>query len=220
MQDTQYAIFRDLDRRCVAGGLEIGECRNAVEAKRSIIEGEINQANPIVKDVLAGRTTFVAEYDSFSRGLRGVRRFLPRAHDSVHNTRVRQLGEVVPNVGHFVTRSVFAVDNPINGFVCGILASFAVDMVVVHALRDEADGAGLLPFYLGLCFAFAGFVAGCVATLKYRTRDPQFIHAREAAAYMDMNYAFYGTGDERAWAEFIRMQGGAARVVLARPEGM
>jgi hypothetical protein len=218
MRDNQYAIFRDLDRRCVSRGLEIGECEEAVRAKRSLIENDLNHGNPLVRDVLAGRTTFVAEYDFFSRRLRGIRRFVPQPHDAGHNERLRHLSVILPNVAHFLRRSAFAVDNPVNGLLYGLFASLAVDLVVLHAQRDEGEGNGGLPLYLGLVFGFAGFVAGAAAMMKYRTRDPKVIHAREAAAYMDLNYAFFATGDDHAWAEFIRMQGGAARVVLARPD--
>jgi hypothetical protein len=220
MLDNQYVIFRDLDRRCVARQLDSGECRHAVEAKRALIESGLNQGNPIVRDVLAGRTTFVAVYDSFSRGLRGVRRFLPRPHDAAHNERVRHLAQIVPNVAHFTRRSLLAIDNPLIGLFYGVVASLAVDLVASHALRDDADHApmGSFAVFLAVAGGLMGFIAGALAMLKYRTRDPKVIHAREAAAYMDLNYGYYRAGDLAAWAEFIRVQGAAGQTALARPD--
>lgn len=65
MIDVQYDFFRDLDRRCVAGGLEEHQCASVVALKRQTIDAPLNRANPVVAEVLAGRTTFVAVYDSF-----------------------------------------------------------------------------------------------------------------------------------------------------------
>jgi hypothetical protein len=221
MLENQYSIFRDLDRRCVAGQLDETECQSAVRAKRQLIENEMNQANPIVREVLAGRTTFVGEYDAFSRGMRGVRRFVPHRHDAVHNERLRQLAEILPNIGHFTRRSALAADNPVTCLVYGLIASIGVDVVASYSMRDDVDsgiGDGSLPFVAALAFGFVGFVAGTLAMLRYRTRDPKTIHAREAAAYMDLNYAFYRAGDEKSWGEFIRVQSAAGSAALARPD--
>lgn len=223
MLENQYCIFRDLDRRCVAGRLDQAECQSAVRAKRQLIESEMNQANPIVRDVLAGRTTFVAEYDHFSRGLRGVRRFVPQKHDAAHNERLRQLAEILPNINHFTRRSVLAADNPVTCLVYGVIASLGVDIVASYSVRDDTDagtvgGGGVFPLVAALVFGFVGFIAGALAMLRYRTRDPKMIHAREAAAYMDLNYAFYRAGDDKSWAEFIRVENAAGSAGLARPD--
>jgi hypothetical protein len=223
MLENQYSFFRDLDRRCVAGRLDEAECRSAVRAKRQLIESEMNQANPMVREVLEGKTTFVAEYDAFSRRLRGIRRFVPQKHDPVHNERLRHLAEILPNIGHFMRRSALAADNPLICILYGIIASVGVDIVAAYSMRDDADpgsggGGDGLPFFLALAFGFVGFVAGTLAMLRYRTRDPKTIHAREAAAYMDLNYAFYRAGDEKSWGEFIRVQSAAGHPTLARPD--
>ena len=41
---------------------------------------------------------------------------------------------------------------------------------------------------------------------KYRTRDPDRIHAREAALYMDLNYNCHRTFDDEAWAKFVSLK--------------
>lgn len=212
MLDTQYALFRDLDRRSVAGGCTSGDCLSAVQAKRQIIESEMNRENPLVADVLAGRSTFVTTYDSFSRTFRGLRRFVPMPHDARENERLAHLAKIVPNVGHFVRRSFFAADNPVAGIVYGVVAACAVSLVWAHSVRGEAEGpsggSGPAEMFMGLAVmcGFAGFVVGSAAMLKYRTRDSRMIHAREAAAYMDLNYGFFRSGDDAAWEEFIRVQ--------------
>lgn len=223
MLDTQYALFQRLDRRCVAGSLDAGECHAAVLAKRSIIESEINRENPLVRDVLAGRTTFVETYDGFSRRFRGIRRFLPLPHDASLNERLWQLAKIVPNVQHFTRRSVFATDNPVTCVIYSQICAFAIGTVWEHSIRADLDLAAEpsddhLRLYLSLACGLAGFVVGAAVMLKYRTREPKGIHAREAAAYMDLNYGFYKTGDDAAWAECIRALGASAPVHLERPE--
>jgi hypothetical protein len=219
MLENQYSIFRDLDRRCVAVRLDEGECHAAVGAKRRLIDNGINQANPIVREVLEGTTSFVAEYDAFSRGFRGLRRFVPQAHDALHNERLRHLAEILPNVGHFVRRSAFAADNPVTCVVYGVIASIGFDIVAAYSMRDGGDTEmGGFAFLIALACGALGFIAGTLAMLRYRTRDPKTIHAREAAAYMDLNYAFHRSGDDKAWADFIRVQSAAGPGKLAGPD--
>jgi hypothetical protein len=221
MLDTQYALFQELDRRCVARGLDEKECRAAVQAKRAIIESGLNCENPVVREVLAGSTTFVATYDSFSRRFRGLRRFVPHRHDAALNERLWQLARIVPNVRHFTRRSIFATDNPVTCVLYSQICAFAVAMVWEHSIRADADGGvdvadDHLGLYLALACGFAGFVVGAAVMLKYRTRDPNVIHAREAAAYMDLNYGFFKTGDDAAWAECIRAQCGTVPANVVR----
>ncbi|RME73038.1 MAG: hypothetical protein D6781_01155 [Verrucomicrobia bacterium] len=224
MADTQYELFRDLDRRCVAGGLDEADCAEAVRMKRASIESEKIRSNPVAREVLDGKTTFVAVYDGFSREFRGLRRFIPHRHDPEKNERLRYLAEIVPNVRHFTRRSLVAMDNPVNGVIYGLLASVMLNTLFLRGDRSEALVAASEPivswqFILTLACAAAGFMAGVAAMLKYRTRDPQQIHAREAAAYMDLNYAYYRLGDDEAWARCIRVQGENAALTLARPDG-
>lgn len=224
MLENQYALFRDLDRSCVAGSLSEADCREAVRLKRASIESPLFRDNPLVREVLAGGTTFVEVYDSFSRGLRGLRRLVPLPHNRAHNERLACLAQIVPNVRHFLRRSVFAADNPVTCFFYGLLAATAVSLIWAHSVHGDSEGPsgdddGASPqLYLALAFGFAGFIVGSVSMLRYRTRDPKHIHAREAAGYMDVNYAFFRSGDDRAWADFIRAQGTACGVALARPD--
>jgi len=222
MADTQYELFRDLDRRCVAGGLDEEECSEAVRKKRASIESESIQRNPLVQEVLAGKTTFVALYDSFSREFRGVRRFIPHRHSPEKNERLRYLGQIIPNVKHFTRRSVLAMDNPLIGIVYGVVTAFVFGTLLLRPDRSEEVterlSTGVSWQFILLCAGgIAGFLIGLVAMFKYRTRDPQHIHAREAAAYMDLNYAYYRLNDNDAWARCIRVQGETASVTLARP---
>lgn len=226
MHETQYTLFQELDRRCVAGRFEEGDCRESVRLKRGSIELEDTRGNPVVRDVLAGKTTLVGEYDQFSRQFRGVRRFLPMPHDAARNERLRHLAKIVPNVRHFTRRSLFAIDNPVTAGFYGFLASLALLVVLSLVLRSEIDdgaaslSAGWTGGWLTLGFTAVGVLAGSLAMLRYRVRDAQQIHAREAAAYMDVNYEFYGLKNDRAWSEYIRQQGGAgaSRIVMARPD--
>lgn len=227
MHETQYALFQELDRRCVAGGFEETDCRESVRHKRASIELEQSRGNPVVRDVLAGTTTLVAEYDRFSRMFRGLRRALPKSHDAASNERLRHLAKIIPNVRHFTRRSLLAIDNPVTAGFYGLVASLALLAVLGLVLRTEADdgavslAAGWTGGWLTLGFTAVGVLAGSLAMLRYRTRDAQQIHAREAAAYMDVNYEFFGLNNDRAWAEYIRQQGGAgaSRIVMARPDG-
>jgi hypothetical protein len=209
MADTQYELFRDLDRHCVAGGVLERDCLEAVRRKRACIESELNRDNPLVREVLAGRTTFTEAYDGFSRGFRGLRRLLPMAHNDAFNQRLEQLGKIVPNVRHFLRRSVFALDNPCTCALYGIIASLAVNLVWAHAAKGDGDGEtfdSVTAFTLSLGFGIVGFVAGLYAMLKYRTRAPDKIHAREAAEYMDLNYSCHRTLDDEAWAKFVALK--------------
>lgn len=224
MHDTQYALFQELDRRCVAGDFKSEECAESVRLKRASIEFEQSRGNPVVRDVLAGRHTFVAEYDAFSRMFRGLRRFLPMPHVGALNERLRCLAKIVPNVRHFTRRSLFAIDNPVTAAVYGLIASIVLELVLGLTMRTEVDEAevdsmtGWSGGWFTVGFTLLGLLIGSLAMLRYRTRDAKQIHAREAAAYMDVNYEFYLRGDDRAWGEYIHRQDDAvvARVETAR----
>jgi len=210
MADTQYELFQNLDRRCTMGEVTPAECVEAVRRKRAIIEGELNQTNPLVREVVEGTSTFTAIYNHFSRALRGFRRFLPLSHDASQNERLEYLARIIPNVDHFKRRSLLVVDNPITSTVYAVIASFALGFVWNLANRDSAptDTSGLaaeghFQLLLAALFGFIGFGIGLFAMLRYRTRDNQRIHASEAAAYMDLNYECYRTFDDEAWAQFM-----------------
>jgi hypothetical protein len=210
MVEVQYDYFRALDRRCVAESLDPDRCREVVRLKRQIIEAPINRSNPLVQDVLAGRTTFVQTYDEFSRAFRGLRRFAPKTHDPAWNERLDQLARIVPNVRHFRRRSCLALDNPVNTTLYGAVAGFALG--VFWSMSGETDTeAGAAAVFLAsrtqraivTALALVGFFIGTLAMLRYRTRDSAQIHAREAASYMDRNYALYRAGDDAAWARLL-----------------
>lgn len=220
MADTQYELFRDLDRHCVAGGVQPLDCLQAVRHKRDAITSALNQKNPLVGEVLAGHTTFVAIYDEFSHKFRGVHRFLPMPHDDAGNERLEHLARIVPNVRHFVCRSIFAADNPVTCTFYGAIASVAIALVGAQVLSGESDEAAIDGFssaLLAVGVGFFGFMAGVFATFKYRTRDPNRIHAREAAAYMDLNYNCHRTFDDEAWAKFIALKTTPTPVMPASP---
>jgi len=220
MADTQYELFRDLDRHCVAGGVQEPDCLQAVRRKRDVITSALNQQNPLARDVLAGRTTFVAVYDEFSHKFRGVHRFLPMPHDDALNERLEHLARIVPNVGHFVTRSIFATDNPVTCTLYGAIASVAVTLVGAQVVSGENDGGtidGFTGALLAVGLGFLGFVAGGFAAYKYRTRNPNRIHAREAAAYMDLNYNCHRTFDDEAWAKFVALKTTPAQTMPLSP---
>jgi hypothetical protein len=213
MAENQYQLFRDLDRRCVAGGFKESDCRDIVERKKRSIAGPINQQNPVVREVLEGKETFVGIYDSISRTFRGIRRFVPQPHSVAINTRLDHLARIVPNVGHFRRRSVFAADNPVTCTLYGVIVGLAAYLVWMRQVHDidsmgSSAGGGVGAVYLfAVVFGLAGFVVGGLAMVRYRTRDPRHIHAREAAAYMDINYKFFRNKDDEGWAHFIRAAG-------------
>lgn len=221
MFDVQYHFFRDLDRRCVAEGQTEEQCTNVVELKRRTIDSALNRSNPLVAEVLAGRTTFVETYDGFSRAFRGVRRLVPKTHDAGWNERLDQLAQIVPNVRHFRRRSLLAADNPLGLTVYGVLAGAAVRVLVAAGAESE-EGTVLpwadAPAVIVAGMAALGFAFGTAAMFKYRIRDYGQIHAREAASYMDLNYGFFRAGDSRGWAECLRTEAGTARAKLARPD--
>jgi hypothetical protein len=221
MFDVQYNFFRDLDRRSVAEGLTEAQCAAVVELKRKTIDSALNRSNPLAAEVLAGKTTFVATYDGFSHAFRGLRRFVPKTYDAAWNERLEQLARIVPNVRHFRRRSVFAADNPTNltfyGVVVGAAASAILNGETEPGEQPALPWAGA-PTAIVAGMAVLGFVFGTAAMFKYRIRDYNQIHAREAASYMDLNYGFFCSGDTRGWIECLRAEAGAARAKLARPD--
>jgi len=224
MRDNQYHFFRDLDRHCVAGGLKEAECTEIVGRKKQSIDSILTKDNPVAREVLSGKSTFVGVYDRFSQDYRGLRRFVPHGHDDALNTRLEHFARIVPNVAHFKRRSFFAADNPITCTLYGGIAGLAADLVwarLVHDIGGTVGGAGTdaaAYFFLGVLFGFGGFVVGAVSMIRYRTRDPRQIHAREAAAYMDLNYEIYRNRDDRGWARFIRVVSDTQRRAI-HPEG-
>lgn len=221
MPENQYQLFRDLDRRCVAGGFKESDCHDIVDRKKRSIGGPINRDNPVVQEVLEGKDTFAGIYDRISRSFRGIRRFLPQPHDEALNARIECLARIIPNVGHFRRRSVFAADNPVTCTLYGVIVGLAADLVWMRHAQDmdslgsAVGGSATVLYFFGVIFGFAGFVVGAVAMLRYRTRDPRRIHAREAAGYMDINYDFYRKGDDEGWAHFIRAAGDTQRETIA-----
>ena len=218
MIDVQYNFFRDLDRRSLAEGFDDERCAAVVRMKRQAIEAPLNRANPVVAEVLAGRTTFVAVYDAFSRDFRGLRRFVPKAHDAAWNERLDHFARIVPNVRHFRRRSLLAADNPLNLALYGAAAGVALGVFFAFsgsgagepgAAADDLFGPGQL--LLEVATTGTGFVLGGAAMYKYRIRDYKQIHAREAAGYMDLNYGFCRSGDDRGWAGCLRAEAAAAR---------
>lgn len=223
--DNLYHYFRDLDRRALGEGLDPARCREVVARKRRTIESQQFKGNPLVASVLAGKTTCVAVYDSFSREFRGLRRFIPKSHDPEWNERLDQFAEIVPNVRHFRRRSYLAFDNPLGSLIYGIVAGFGI--AVIWAIEQSVGGepgdavnlvAGpqgtLLMGFMGA----AGFVFGSLAMLKYRTRDYNMIHAREAAGYMDLNFGFCRANDDAGWARLLEAKPGGAGSTLVRPD--
>lgn len=220
MFDIQYNFFRDLDRRCGAEGTA-AQCAAVVELKRKTIDSALNRSNPLVADVLAGGTTFVATYDNFSRSFRGLRRFVPKGHDAEWNERLEQLALIVPNVRHFRRRSLFAADNPTNLTVYGAVTGLAT-WAVLAGDAEPGEAAPLpwadAPAALVAGLAVLGFAFGSAAMFKYRVRDYKQIHAREAAGYMDLNYGFFRVGDHQGWVDSLRAEAAGARAKLARPD--
>lgn len=220
MRENQYQLFRDLDRHCVAEGFKESICREIVERKKNSINAAFNRDNPVVREVLDGRATFAGVYDDFSRAFRGLRRFVPLRYDEALNTRLEHLSRIIPNVGHFRRRSIFAADNPVTCTLYGIIVGLAADLVWAEQIKDfeQLDSStghtASAIYFFAVGFGAAGFLTGAMAMLRYRTRDPKHIHAREAAAYMDLNYDFYRNGDDEGWAHFIRAAGDTERRLI------
>lgn len=217
---VQYDFFRDLDRRCLSEGLTEAQCTAVVELKRKAIDSALNRSNPLVAEVLAGKTTFVATYDGFSHAFRGLRRFVPKGHDADWNERLEQLAQIIPNVRHFRRRSLLAADNPTTLALYGTVVGAAAHVVFTG---DLEPGDPVPPLVGDLTTSVAavaalGLVFGTAAMFKYRIRDYNHIHAREAAGYMDLNYGFFRAGDTRGWTECLRDEANAAREKLARPD--
>jgi hypothetical protein len=66
--------------------------------------------------------------------------------------------------------------------------------------------------------AGVGFIFGSLAMLKYRTRDYNMIHAREAAGYLDLNLEFYRSNDDEAWARMFESSTNGRTAAMARPD--
>ncbi len=210
MKQNQYTVFKELDRKYVAGGFQESEGKTIVAQKRECIESLVSQSNPLVHDVMDRKITFAETYDSFSRSFRGYRRFLPHRHDTVSNERLENLGKIVPNVIHFKRRSLFAADNPIGCVIYSFLLSIIAGGLWAQTLTESGEKVSYNAFvssdgqlFLSIGFALAGLVVGLAAMLKYRTRNAKQIHAREAAVYMDLNYGFYRSNDDRRWARLV-----------------
>jgi len=104
---------------------------------------------------------------------------------------------------------VFAADNPVTCTIYAIIASLAISLIWDHAVANDSEHGGIDAFTLlalALGFGFVGFFAGLFAMFKYRTRNPDLIHAREAAVYMDLNYNCQRTFDDAAWAKFVALK--------------
>lgn len=223
--DNLYRHFQDLDRRCLSEGLEPGRCAEVVMLKRRTIESPRFKGNPIAAEVLAGRTTFVAVYDAFSREFRGLRRFIPKSHDPEWNERLDCLAQIIPNVRHFRRRSYLAFDNPLGSVLYGIIAGLGI--AVILAIEQTSGGepgeaaelvTGSHGTTLMALMAGVGFIFGSIAMLRYRTRDYNVIHAREAAGYMDINYAHCRAGDDAAWARMFHASAGEKVAQGTRPD--
>ena len=220
-----YRIFQDLDRRAVSEGMKRERCEEIVALKRRTIESAQFRQNPLVAEVLAGRTTFVAIYDSFSHAFRGLRRFIPKSHDPAWNERLDNLAQVIPNVRHFRRRSYFAFDNPLGSTLYGIIAGVGVSIVIAVEQSSGGEPGDAADFVTGeqgallmALMAGVGFVFGSIAMLKYRTRDYNTIHAREAAGYMDLNLAFFRSNDDTAWARMCAAGVQGLAVPTVRPD--
>ena len=222
---TLYSIFQDLDRRAVSEGMRRERCEEIVGMKRRTIETAQFKNNPLIADVLAGRTSFVAIYDSFSREFRGFRRFVPKSHDPVWNERLDNLSQVIPNVRHFKRRSYLAFDNPCGSVIYGAIVGIGISIITALGQSsggepgDAVDvGTGAQGRMLMYLMAGAGFVFGSIMMLKYRTRDYNQIHAREAAGYIDLNLALFRANDDAAWARMFEVTGTGQAAPLARPD--
>lgn len=223
--ENLYSFFQDLDRRCLSEGLKQDRCAEVVALKRRTIESPRFRGNPIAAEVLAGRTTFVATYDGFSHEFRGLRRFIPKSHDPEWNERLDCLAQIVPNVCHFKRRSYFAFDNPLGSVLYGIVAGLGIAVILASEQTsggEPGDAAALVAGRQGTrlmaLMACVGFVFGSIAMLRYRTRDSKVIHAREAAGYMDLNYAFCRAGDDAAWARMFDAGAGGHSAPSTRPD--
>ena len=222
---TLYSIFQDLDRSAVSDGTRRERCEEVVAHKRRTVESTQFKNNPLVASVLAGQTSFVAIYDSFSREFRGVRRFIPKSHDPVWNERLDQLSQVIPNVRHFKRRSYLAFDNPLGTTIYGVIAGFGVAVVMSLGQSsggEPGDAVGLVFGSMGKTLVYlmagAGFIFGSIAMLKYRTRDYNQIHAREAAGYIDLNLALFRANNDSAWARMFETNASGHGAPLARPD--
>jgi len=223
--ENLYRHFQELDRRCLSDGLGQERCTEVAALKRRTIESPRFKNNPIAAEVLAGRTTFVAVYDSFSREFRGLRRFVPKSHDPDWNERLDCLAQIIPNVGHFKRRSYLAFDNPLGSVLYGIIAGFGIAIILAIEQTSGGEPGEAVELVTGshgttlmALMACVGFVFGSVAMLKYRTRDYKMIHGREAAGYMDLNYAFFRASDDTAWARMLEAGAVIQAAARTRPE--
>jgi len=224
MEDL-YSFFRDLDRRCLSEGLKHERCMEIAALKRKTIESAQFKANPLAAEVLEGKTSFVAVYDSFSREFRGLRRIVPKSHDPQWNERLDNLAQIIPNVRHFRRRSYLAFDNPIGPILYGIIAGLGI--AVIWAIEQASGGEpgeavemvlGKHGSMLMALMAGVGFIFGALAMLKYRTRDYNMIHAREAAGYMDLNYAFCRAHEDNAWGRMLEVSAQGMNTTSTRPD--
>lgn len=225
MIDNLYNYFRDLDRRCLAEGLKHEHCLEIAAHKRRTIESQQFKGNPVAASVLAGTTSFVEVYDSFSHEFRGLHRFVPKSHDPSWNERLDHLAAIVPNVRHFRRRSLLAFDNPLGPVLYGIIAGFGIAVIWASEQAIGAEPGEAVDFVMGkhgtmlmALMAAVGFVFGSLAMLKYRTRDYNQIHAREAAGYMDLNYGFCRAADNEAWARMLQITAQSASTPRIGPD--
>jgi hypothetical protein len=223
--ENLYRYFQDLDRRCLSDDLKQERCAEVVVLKRRTIESPRFKGNPIAAEVLAGRTTFVAVYDAFSHEFRGIRRFIPKSHDPDWNERLDYLAQLIPNVRHFKRRSYLAFDNPLGSVIYGIIAGLGIAVILAIAQTNGGEPGEAAQLVTGshgttlmALMGGAGFVFGSVAMLKYRTRDYNVIHAREAAGYMDVNYAHCRAKDDTAWARMLESGTGDKAMASTRPD--
>jgi hypothetical protein len=155
---------------------------NVPETQREIF-GEY-EANPILNDALLGRQTVAESLEELAQVNKGAKRFFPHKKNKVHNERVKQMSELVPDVENLRTKGIFYPDNLVAGIGIGLTAC--------------ATGLGLsflLTQYYSPKILVASSIIIIPATIcagAFYNREKQL--PRNEARYLDGKVSqFYGT---------------------------
>jgi len=75
------------------------------------------ESNPVLHDALVGKQTVAESLEELAQVNKGAKRFLPHRKNRVHNERVRQMSELVPDVETLMTKGIFYPNNAVAGIV-------------------------------------------------------------------------------------------------------
>ncbi|MFH1174129.1 MAG: hypothetical protein V1725_03295 [archaeon] len=158
--------------------LVAAEKENAsLDAVRNIVVNYIQ--NPLMKEVLAGRTTCASIAEKINEGVSGLETLLPLPKNVEHNKLVTHAQALLPIDDCYLTRGVFVPDN-----VVGIMGSVALFTYLVSYPIEALIGVPFGSARLGLALPLSIAGGGIVGMTQMACRLPKKSLV-EKGAYID-----------------------------------